>query len=494
MSQAGRLKLMRKPYVWCFTTYFAEGFPYSIIRSISSVFFRDRHVSLEGIGLTSLYGIPWIIKFLWGPQVDEYGTKRQWLLGMQGTLALFILAAALVSPLAAGTRLIALLFFAGAFIAATHDIAIDGYYLAALDKQGQTRFIGYRIMAYRMALMTGSGMIVFLGVKFGWLSGFLAAGLLLSLLFFYHLLFLPEPETVQRPWRTLWSGLTRATLLRCVVLLLVLALTAALLFWQRLPAAIKETFSFLNERNLARIISLLLFLSLLVLAAFRKSIRARLTRDRDSFYGRAFLSFLDQEKIGTILLFIVLVRAGEWMLTNMVGPFFVDLGIKIHISWISGIVGWGASIVGALLGGWLISRFSLKKMIWPLLLAQNLTHLVYMALALGLNRYVLLNTGSSHPLPLPLVSLMAVAGVHGFEQFASGLGNAVLVTYLIRVCKSEFKAAHYAIGSGLMSVTGVFAGIVSGIITAALGYGIFFGISFLASIPGMLLVFFIPKD
>ncbi len=55
------------PSIWAFTTYFAEGFPYSIIRTVSSLFFRDMKMSLEGIGLTSLFGLPWVLKFLWAP-------------------------------------------------------------------------------------------------------------------------------------------------------------------------------------------------------------------------------------------------------------------------------------------------------------------------------------------------------------------------------------------------------------------------------------------
>ena len=63
-----------RPHVWAFTTYFAEGLPYTLIRMVSSVFFRDMRVSLEAIGLTSLFGIPWVIKFLWGPLIDQFGT------------------------------------------------------------------------------------------------------------------------------------------------------------------------------------------------------------------------------------------------------------------------------------------------------------------------------------------------------------------------------------------------------------------------------------
>ena len=119
---------------------------------------------------------------------------------MQATLAVLIGAAAFLVPLPAAPRLIAILFFAGAFVAATHDIAIDGYYLAALDKEEQTKFLGYRVMAYRVAMLTGTGVIVTIGTSFSWTAAFLLAGLLLGLLAAYHYFFLPECETENRPF------------------------------------------------------------------------------------------------------------------------------------------------------------------------------------------------------------------------------------------------------------------------------------------------------
>jgi PAT family beta-lactamase induction signal transducer AmpG len=85
-----------------------------------------------------------------------------------------------------------------------------------------------------------------------------------------------------------------------------------------------------------------------------------------------------------------------------------------------------------------------------------------------------------------------VASVHAFDQFASGLGTAVLMTYLMRICHKEFKAAHYAIGSGLMNFSGLFAGVISGFIAGWLGYAWLFGISFAASIPAMAIIPFLP--
>jgi PAT family beta-lactamase induction signal transducer AmpG len=145
-----------------------------------------------------------------------------------------------------------------------------------------------------------------------------------------------------------------------------------------------------------------------------------------------------------------------------------------------------------MLGGWLISRYTLKKTILPFLLAQNLTNLIYMVLALGLNKYVILNTGVDQLTPIGHFNLILVASVHAFDQFAGGLGTSVLVTFLMRTCLPDFKAAHFAIGTGLMNISGVLLGVMSGFLAQWLGYGYFFGISFLASLPGMALIIFIP--
>lgn len=482
-----------KPHLWCFSTYFAEGFPFSVIRSVSTVFFRDRGVSLEAVGLTTFFGLPWILKFFWGPLVDEFATKKRWLLAMQATLAVLIGAAAFFVPLPAAPRLVAVLFFIAAFVAATHDIAIDGYYLAALDKSQQTKFLGYRVMAYRVAMLTGTGVIVTVGASLSWALAFFLSGLLLALLAAYHYFFLPECEEQRRPFRAMLGLFARARVARNMALAVALVAGAYLFFNSALFTGWKSSSPLLAELNFPRAVGLGLLLALVLLAAFRRRLAAVLTRDPDSFYGRAFLTFMDQEKIGLVLAFIILVRSGEFMVSSMVSAFAVDLGIKQHYGWIAGGIGLPCSIVGALVGGWMISRFGLKRVIWPFLLAQNLTNVVYMLLAGYLSHFLAVNTGAAVPVPIGAFNLAAFAGVTGFEQFASGLGTAVLTTFLMRICKMEFKAAHFAIGSGLMSLGGIVAGVSSGFIASWLGYAGMFGVSFLISIPAMILLIWVPK-
>jgi len=115
-----------------------------------------------------------------------------------------------------------------------------------------------------------------------------------------------------------------------------------------------------------------------------------------------------------------------------------------------------------------------------------------MWLAWHLGNFLVLNTGNADPTSIGSFNLILIALVNGFEQFSAGLGTAVLTVYLLKSCMDEFKTAHFALVTGLMNVIGVFAGITGGIITTEIGYMYFFMISFIAAIPGMLLLYFIP--
>lgn len=481
------MNLLRRPYVWCATTYFAEGFPYSLVRQISTVYFKDHDASLPAIGMTSLYGLPWTLKFLWAPYLDRYGTKRKWILILEVLLCLVILAFAGMSHTPVALKAGALLFMLIALAAATHDIAIDGYYLEALDRKGQARFVGYRVMAYRLALIAGAGGIITLSHFLGWPAAMGTAALVLALLFLYHAFFLPTAEEETLPIRSLLSGRSGKGL--AGIVLAVLLLTAGVFLLKDRPP-LDRIFDACGRMGRilspAGWISLAFFAALLVLLALRNRIRGRWLAS-ESFYARAFLTFLDQERIGWALAFIVLYRTGESLLGVMSAPFLLDLGInKAQYGVLSGTFGILFSILGALAGGACIARFSLARTIWPFTLAQNLTNALYMVMAYHY-RGLLVSGDTARE-----VSLLFVGSVHCFDQFAGGLGTAVFSFYLMRCCRPEFKASHFAIVSGIMSVGGIVFGITSGFLASWLGYWRFFGLSFLASVPGMCLIPLIP--
>lgn len=485
-------KQLNKPAVWIGTTYFAEGFPYSIIRQVSSLFFRTKNVSLEMIGLTSLFGIPWILKFLWGPQIDRYGTKRRWLLLMEFIFSLLIFGSALFAPFSWGIPIIGILFFMGSIIAATHDIAIDGYYMESLNNEDQEKFIGYRILAYRIALMVGTGVIVTIGTNFSWFLAFLTCAAIFLLLFLFHYKMLPEKETNRYPISLFLRHFTKPKPILITTMIASGAVGLRFLLTSSLYQNLGKHFIIFKKMGYAHWISIILLLGLVTLFLMKGYIKRKISRNKDSFYARSFLVFMDRKKIGVALAFVILIRTGEFLLHAMVPTFIVDIGLKTHYGWISAVVGLPASIIGALVGGWLISKYGFKKMVWPLLLIQNITNLLYMFVAYDLESFLKINTGQKNTIFIGWDNTIMVASVNGFEQFSAGLGTAILTVYLLKLCMPKYKTTHFAIGTGVMSITGAIAGIAGGFLTGAFGYGTFFGMSFVLAIPGMLLIPYIP--
>ncbi|HHH30392.1 MAG TPA: hypothetical protein ENK57_18905, partial [Polyangiaceae bacterium] len=199
---------------WVTTTYFAEGYPYTIVNNLAEILFKELGASLGAVGLTALFHLPWNLKFLWGPFVDHYETKRRWILGVEVLLTLVLVVLAFVvgtATLSLGSWFGALagLFILLAFLSATHDIAIDGFYLEGLDERGQSRFVGYRAMAFRVATMLLSGPGLVLVGWTGWTVGFVAMAAVMGALTVVHWWLLPRVERRGRSWRDLAASFLR---------------------------------------------------------------------------------------------------------------------------------------------------------------------------------------------------------------------------------------------------------------------------------------------
>jgi len=182
--------------VWSATLYYAQGLPFSIVRQMAVVFFKDQGVSLKSLGFVSLYGIPWTFKFLWSPLIDMFSTRRTWVICME--IALALTTAVLVSSISMNVTpfTCAGIFLVMAFISATHDIAIDGFYLEVLDKQEQAKYSGWVVAAYRLAMLTGGGILISLSSKWGWTGAFAVAALIFLVLSLWHFYFLPPSKKV----------------------------------------------------------------------------------------------------------------------------------------------------------------------------------------------------------------------------------------------------------------------------------------------------------
>jgi len=153
----------KNPWIWVPSLYLTESLPYVLIITVSVVMYKNLGVSNEDIGLyTSFLYLPWVIKPIWSPILELFGTKKQWFLSMQSFLSLVFIGVGLTTGTGQFFIITLAFFWMGAFASATNDIASDGLYLIALKPEQQSFFVGMRSTFYRMGMITGQGLIVIL--------------------------------------------------------------------------------------------------------------------------------------------------------------------------------------------------------------------------------------------------------------------------------------------------------------------------------------------
>ncbi|MBN1996500.1 MFS transporter [candidate division KSB1 bacterium] len=397
--------------------YFAEGLPYIIVNSMSVVMYKSLGVSNQVIGLTSIIYLPWVIKMFWSPLIDLHSSKRRWITGTQYIMAaLFFLSAC---SLWFGSYLyFSLAFFVMiAFTSATHDIAVDGFYMMTLTQKEQAFFVGIRATFYRIAMLFGSGMLVVIAgifedkykdIPLAWMITLGIGGLVMLILFAVHQLYLPHPD--------------------------------------------EDT-----ESRTA-------------------------TREKVAFL-KIFRIYFSQKKIIPIVLFVLFYRLGEAVLSKMTVPFLKEtpqnggLGLSTEtVGYVFGTVGTLSLVIGGILGGWLISRFGLKKCIWPMALILKAPDIVYVYMAIA---------KPSLTIVYPLVAI---------EQFGYGVGFTAYMVFLMTIAKGAYKTSMFAISTGLMALGMMIPGLVSGYLQNILGYTGFFIVVMCLTVPGLLILFFIPLD
>ncbi len=151
----------RNPWVWIPSLYFAEGLPYVVVMTLAVVMYKGLGLSNTDIALyTSLLYLPWVIKPFWSPLVDLIGTRRKWVWLMQLIIGAGLAGVALSVPMPDFFRWSLAFLWLLAFSSATHDIAADGYYLLATTEREQAFFVGIRSTFYRIAMISGQGLLV----------------------------------------------------------------------------------------------------------------------------------------------------------------------------------------------------------------------------------------------------------------------------------------------------------------------------------------------
>ncbi|MAE69776.1 MAG: hypothetical protein CME06_04820 [Gemmatimonadetes bacterium] len=200
-------------------------------------------------------------------------------------------------------------------------------------------------------------------------------------------------------------------------------------------------------------------------------------------FADVFRTYFAQEKVGVLVAFILTYRLGEAFLSKMTAPFLLDapgvggLGLSTEtVGIVQGTVGVLSLVVGGIAGGWLVSRFSLKRMIWPMALALKGPDLVYIYMALAKPSLALI---------YPLIAL---------EQLGYGLGFTAFTVVLMYSAIGKYKTSHFAISTGIMALGMMVPGMISGFAQAQLGYVGFFVLVIGLTLPGLIPILFLPLD
>jgi len=172
-----------------------------------------------------------------------------------------------------------------------------------------------------------------------------------------------------------------------------------------------------------------------------------------------------------ILLFIVLYKLGDALANNMSTPFLLQTGFsQTDIGAIQGGMGLLATIVGTLAGGAILSKIGIHRSLWVFGALQAVSNLAYFLLA---------QIGKNYSFLVLTINI---------ENFCAGLGTAAFVAFLMNLCNQRFSATQYALLSSLMAVSRDILVAPAGSLAKSTGWPLFFLISIVAAVPGLLLL------
>lgn len=167
--------------LWLSSLYVVQGLPYGFQRRGLRGHLAELNPSEVSNTLISLAGflaLPWMLKVLWAPAVDRFysrrlGRRRSWILPLQLGLVGVFLVGAFVSPDDHLLALMLVVLFANLF-AATMDIAVDGVAVDLLDESKLGLGNIAQVVGYKVGMVLGGGVFLWLSAHFGWSSQFFA--------------------------------------------------------------------------------------------------------------------------------------------------------------------------------------------------------------------------------------------------------------------------------------------------------------------------------
>ncbi len=193
-----------------------------------------------------------------------------------------------------------------------------------------------------------------------------------------------------------------------------------------------------------------------------------------------FLEFFKRDSALLILLFILLYKIGDNMASAMTIPYIIKMGFTEtdYFVIVKGLGMFGL-FGGVLVGGTIMIRLGIAKSLYVFGFLQ----------AISTAFFVILNILDHSSTFWISYSQTLLAGIVGFEFFATGMGQAAYASYMAIQTHKKYTATQYALFTCLMAIPGTVAAAITGYMAKYLGWNYFYFICAFMAIPGILLLF-----
>jgi PAT family beta-lactamase induction signal transducer AmpG len=191
-----------------------------------------------------------------------------------------------------------------------------------------------------------------------------------------------------------------------------------------------------------------------------------------------FTDFMRRPLWFVILIFIVGYKLGEALAGVMATPLYISLGFSLNeIAAVSKLVGFFATVAGALIGGVVTARFGFRRSLVLCGVLQSAGNLFFVLQAVGGHR-------------LGYLALCVTA-----ENVTGAMAGSALVSYLSSLCSPAYTATQYALLSSLAAVGRTLVASTGGVLAEKLGWVPFFLLTTVAAAPALvLLIWIVPHD
>ncbi|MEL5395831.1 RhtX/FptX family siderophore transporter [Serratia nevei] len=215
--------------------YFSQGIPIGIAMDALPTLLRHDGASLQALAFLPLVGLPWVVKFLWAPLVDNhwsprFGRRRSWIIPLQCVVTLCLILLSAVGIFAAAAGLCVALLAVASLASATQDIATDGMAAEHVSGELLSRVNAIQIAGVMSGFFVGGAGMMMLSARVGVQGALLAMAIfpavsLLAIGRFRQHADLPPERADSRP-ASLLRTLRRRGAARLLTLTLLSAVTA----------------------------------------------------------------------------------------------------------------------------------------------------------------------------------------------------------------------------------------------------------------------------